>query len=144
MKTRVVSLMLALMLLALMVGAVSIAPLAPAQAADAPLTVITVNTAAITASTNWTGRVWADGYDQHTTADIYWFIDQGGTPNTLTVKLQTSPDGTNWADHTTLVSNNVADANSYTSKSIVGKFFRLTGTAGNSQSVTPTLKVVLR
>lgn len=146
MKTRILPLTIALVLLGVLVGGLVMVPRSvQVEAADTPLTVITVNDAGIAAATNWTGRVWADGYDRATNADIFWTIDQPATPNTTTLKLQVSPDNTIWADYVTLATANVADVSgAYTTTSILGKYFRITATAGNTETFTPTLKVVLR
>lgn len=148
-NTKHLSLVAALALLAVVAMAIGLAVTVSlpeaAQAADVPLTVIDVNTAVLSSSTNFVGRIWADGYDHPTNADIYWSIDQGATPNTMTLKLQTSPDNSMWADYVTLATDNTADVSgAYTTTDILGKYFRVTTTNGNTEDVTPTIKVVLR
>lgn len=105
---------------------------------------VTVNTAAIATTTTFDADVWSYSGDDATTAEIFWDIDQGGTPNTLTLALEVSPDGSIWASAGTLVSNNVADSTSYTTTTIVGRQFRIEATVGNTQTVTPTIKAVYR
>ena len=70
--------------------------------------------------------------------DLQTTIDQGTTPNTVTLKLQFSNDGTNWIDGATVVSANVADAGSMQQYALFGRYARLYATAGNSESVTVT------
>ena len=70
--------------------------------------------------------------------DLQTTIDQGTTPNTVTLKLQFSNDGTNWIDGATVVSANVADAGAMQQYALFGRYARLYATAGNSESVTVT------
>ena len=65
-------------------------------------------------------------------------IDQGTTPNTVTLKLQFSNDNTNWVDGATVVTANVADAGAMQQYAVLGRYARLYATAGNSESVTVT------
>lgn len=74
----------------------------------------------------------------HERIDLQYVIDQGTTPNTLTLKLQFSNDGTNWIDGATVVSSNAADANAMQQFAVFGRYARLHATAGNSESVTVT------
>lgn len=76
--------------------------------------------------------------------DLQYVIDQGATPNTLTVKLQFSNDNTNWVDGATIVTDNAADANVMQQFAVFGRFARLHATAGNSESVTVTANGVLK
>ena len=70
--------------------------------------------------------------------DLQTTIDQGTTPNTVTLKLQFSNDGTNWIDGATVVTANVADAGAMQQYALFGRYARLYATAGNSESVTVT------
>ena len=70
--------------------------------------------------------------------DLQTTIDQGTTPNTITLKLQFSNDGTNWIDGATVVTANVADAGAMQQYALFGRYARLYATAGNSESVTVT------
>lgn len=137
--------LLALVVAAILLMAAPGRQVLPVRAADVPVVVQTINTAAIAASKNWDGREWQGGYERATYADVYWTIDQGTTPNTLTLKLQTSPDAVIWADLVTLATNNTTDVSgAYTTTALVGRYYRITATAGNTQTVTPTIKTVLR
>jgi hypothetical protein len=113
--------------------------------AQAP-TVTNLNTTSIATTTTFAGGDWAGGKEPYTTADIFTFIDQADV-NTLTLTLQVSPDNTTFVDHSAssaLVTNNAADANAYTAAAIHGRFFQIVATAGNTNTVTPTIIVVLR
>ena len=70
--------------------------------------------------------------------DLQTTIDQGTTPNTITLKLQFSNDNTNWVDGATVVTANVADAGAMQQYAVFGRYARLYATAGNSESVTVT------
>ena len=70
--------------------------------------------------------------------DLQTTIDQGTTPNTVTLKLQFSNDNTNWVDGATVVTANVADAGAMQQYAVFGRYARLYATAGNSESVTVT------
>lgn len=123
----------------------------PIVAANAPAplandqypNMIVLNSAAITQDTNTTGVLWLKGSDPFDNADIFTVIDQG-TTNTITVKLQYSPDNSNWFDYATLVSANTADASSSYTVTVAGMYVRANLDVGNSNTVTPTVKMVLR
>ena len=70
--------------------------------------------------------------------DLQTTIDQGTTPNTVTLKLQFSNDNTNWVDGATVVTANVAYAGAMQQYAVFGRYARLYATAGNSESVTVT------
>jgi len=70
--------------------------------------------------------------------DLHYVIDQG-TTNTVTIKLQYSNDGSNWADGAAIVSANVADANEMVQKYNVGAYTRLYATLANSNPITITV-----
>lgn len=103
---------------------------------------VVINTAAIATDTTWTAREWGSG--DWTTAEIWYSIDQG-TTNTMTLYLDVSPDNSIWkTGQTTIVSANVADATSYTSATIAGTYYRIRADVTNSNSITPTIKIVFR
>lgn len=107
---------------------------------------IIVNTAGIAASgvVGGSSYNWSTGETAYTSAEVWYSIDQG-TTNTITLRLDASPDGTIWkTGHTTVVSANAADATSYTTSTIAGRYFRIYATVVNTNTVTPTIKVVLR
>jgi hypothetical protein len=105
---------------------------------------VTVNTAAITTTTNFTGMDWSS--ERYSGADVYYSIDQTDV-NTLTLTLQVSPDNATWINHVAssgIVTDNVADANGYIAAAVNMQYFRVTATAGNTEAVTPTIQVYLR
>jgi len=138
--------LLAVMLVMVMVGGVMVAlqpEPAVVEAAGAGFP-ITINSASIAANTTFSARQWTwDGNDK-TTAEVWYSIDQG-TTNTMTLYLDASPDNVMWKTaYATVVSANAADATSYTSATIVGRYFRIRATVANTNAVTPTIKVVYK
>jgi len=116
----------------------------PTQGASLP---ITVNSALITQTTTFDRSQWSNVGGVETSAEIFYDIDQGSTPNTLTLKLQASPDIVQWTDYSTFVTDNLADVTAYTTTNILGRYFRIVATVpvtGNAEPVTATIKVVLR
>ena len=71
--------------------------------------------------------------------DVQYNIDQGTTPNTITLKLQHSNDGVNWTDGATLVSNNAADASVLNQALNFGIYTRAYATVENSEPVVVTV-----
>ncbi|RLC72516.1 MAG: hypothetical protein DRI81_16265 [Chloroflexi bacterium] len=105
---------------------------------------ITVNTAAIEGNTTFTARQWNYAEQTATTAEIWYSIDQG-TTNTMTLYLDASPDNSIWKTGVkTVVSANEADASGYETQTIVGRYFRIRATVANTNTITPTIKVVLK
>lgn len=110
--------------------------------------VATLNSAAITTTTNFGGNRWsALGVDDPpTTAEVYLFIDVG-TVNTTTFTLQVSPDNSTWVNHSsaaTLTSAVVTNTNTYSRTTIEGIYYRVRAVTSNSNQITPTIKVVTR
>lgn len=141
-------------LLALALIAVAVAPIlwqspiirAAPEAVRTEVT--TLNSAAIATTTTWSGGRWsALGRDAPPTiAEVYWFIDVG-TVNTTTLVLQVSPDNSTWVNHSTasaLATNVATDTNAYTRTTIEGLYYRVQATATNTETLTPTIKVLLR
>lgn len=111
---------------------------------------ITLNTSAITEATNFGGDRWsAIGVDNPpTVAEVYLLIDiDGSAVNTTTFTLQVSPDGTNWLNHSSasaLASSVATDTNTYTRTTVEGTHFRVVAAPTNNETLTPTIKVILR
>lgn len=105
---------------------------------------ITINSSAITADTTWTSRQWSwDGavYDQ---IEVFYSIDQG-TTNTTTLYLDVSPDNSTWVTaYSTIVSANAADATSYATATILGRYYRIRADVANTNTITPTVMVLYR
>lgn len=129
---------LGLLLIVGMLGSVAAAP----QPAPLAARVVTINTGAIAADTNFRAIDWSS----YTEADLFYRVTEG-TVNTLTLELEVSPDGTNWYDHNisgTLVTV-ATTTNGYAgSISVEGAQFRIVANATNTQTITPNLKIVLR
>ena len=90
---------------------------------------------------------WAEGDPPHASADIFMDVDQGSTVNTLTLVLQVSHDNSNWYNHaasSALMTDNAADIATYSAVTINGLYFRVAATVANTETVTPTIRVVLR
>jgi hypothetical protein len=133
------------------------APAAPASGAQAVEgRLLNVNATGITAS-GYLGSAtnWHRGSNPYSYADIYYSIDQGET-NTITLRLDVSPDGTNYVQFVpkgdpgftdgsaTIVASNAADASAMVTAEIAFPYFKIYATVTNSELVTPTVKVYLR
>ena len=129
---------------------------APAVESQAALPrLIAYNSTGITVTTNFAAFQWYRGTTPFTAADVYYNIDQG-TTNTITLKLQVSPDNSAWIDYVakaapgitdgaaTITSTIIADASGYVVAPIHLQYFRVVATVTNSELVTPTIKVFLR
>jgi hypothetical protein len=104
----------------------------------------TINTASIAADTTWNARQWNWSGNEATTAEVWYSIDQG-TTNTITLYLDASPDNSLWkTGYATVVSANEADATSYTTATIVGRYYRIRADVTNTNTITPTIKVILK
>ena len=119
---------------------------APSQAG--PVQVVNLNTASIITTTTFAGGRWsALGTDTPPiTAEVWLFVDET-TVNTTTFVLQVSPDGTTYVNHSTvsaLASDVAADSNTYKVATIEGVFYQIVATLTNTNTLTPTIKVVLR
>ncbi|HEX9925305.1 MAG TPA: hypothetical protein VGD99_21795 [Anaerolineae bacterium] len=110
----------------------------------------TLNTSAITEETNFGGSRWsALGVDTPpTVAEVYLLIDiDDSAVNTTTFTLQVSPDGTNWLNHSSASALATAidvDTDTYTRTTVEGTHFRVVAAPTNNESLTPTIKVILR
>lgn len=138
-------LLTALLAITLLLGTLAVLDQAqPVEAAASNPVVI--NTAGITASgvLGSSSYQWASTQSTASTAEVWYSIDQG-TTNTITIRLDNSPDGTMWkTTYATVVSANAADATGYTTATIVGRYYRLYATVANTNTVTPTVKVILK
>jgi len=125
----------------LVIGALASLAFAPMPQDDPIL--ITVNSAAIAADTNFSGHIWG----RYTGADLFYAIDQTSV-NTLSLELEISPDGAAWYNSTlspTLLSANAADASGYVAELPVhGWQWRIVANVSNTETVTPVVKVILR
>lgn len=141
-KLSVLSVLLAAVLLIGVMLALQSTP-QPVSAAGASWPQL-INTASIAADTTFTARQWNwDGNDK-TTAEVWYSIDQG-TTNTVTLYLDASPDNSMWkTSYATVVSANAADATSYTTATIVGRYYRIRADVSNTNTITPTIKVILK
>lgn len=137
-------LIVALLALVLVGGAFSVFTAPPtAEAATYP---ITVNTSGVTASgvLGSANYNWSNPGVNWTAAEVWYSIDQG-TTNTTTLRVDSSPDGSMWkTTHATVVSDNAADATGYITTTIAGQYFRIYATLANTNTVTPTVKVIFR
>lgn len=141
----------AILALILLIGSLASLAVAPAPAVAGPPAVqvvddpvlISVNSAAIAADTNFSGHIWG----RYENADLAYDIDQTNV-NTLSLELEVSLDGVTWFDHTispTLLSANEADAAGYVAGLPVhGWQWRIVANVTNSETVTPVVKVLLR
>jgi hypothetical protein len=115
-----------------------------AEAAGGASWPLTINSSSIAADTTWTARQWSwDGsiYDE---IEIFYSIDQG-TTNTTTLYLDVSPDNSLWVTgYSTIVSANAADATSYATATIRGRYYRIRADTTNTNTITPTVQVILR
>lgn len=131
--------------LLLLVGGLASLALAPETQGTPDPQVITVNTTAIATDTNFTGYVWG----RYSSADLFYRIDQtDAATNSTSLELEVSPDGSNWYDHTisgTLLADSAADANGYIgSIAANGFYWRVVANTSNTNTLTPSLKMVLR
>lgn len=128
-------------------GGVAAAPLQ-----DGPVQVFVLNTAGIAATTTFTptatgGRWSALGTDRPPVTAEIWLTVSEPTVNTTTLALQVSPDNSTWLAHSTigaLATDVVTDTTVYTTAAIHGVYYRIVATVSNTQTLTPTIKVVLR
>lgn len=120
---------------------------APPQTQAAAPQVFTFGGSSIAANTTYGGLKWSEGNPPHLESDFFVEIDQGSSVNTMTLGLQVSPDNTNWYTHTAtseIISDNAADASTYITATIHGLYFRIQAYVVNTNTVTPTIRVVLR
>lgn len=130
---------------ALLFGALAVLNQTQPVAASATNPVV-INTTGVTASgvLGSSSYQWSTTQSDWTTAEVWYSIDQG-TTNTITLRLDNSPDGTMWkTTYATVVSANAADATGYTTATIVGRYYRIYATVANTNTVTPTVKVILK
>lgn len=71
--------------------------------------------------------------------DLQYIIDQGSTPNTVTLKLQNSCDGVNWVDQGTLVSANHADASNILQLNTFCRYANIYADVASTQTLTITV-----
>lgn len=97
----------------------------------------------IAADTNYSGEV-GGGYQY---VDMYYNIDQT-TVNTLDLELEVSQDGSTWVNHNdnaVLLNDNAADASGYVDSTPLHLYqWRIVANLTNTNTVTPTIKVVMR
>lgn len=74
----------------------------------------------------------------HAKIDLQWVIDQGTTPNTTTLALRFTNDGTNLATGATVVSGNNADATDMNQFAVFGRQACVHATVANTNPVTIT------
>jgi hypothetical protein len=145
-RTNILRLMLAIMLAALLAtGVLALAGGPPATANAAASLPVTVNESGVTATgvLGASSYQWASAGSDYDTAEIWYSVDQG-TTNTITLRLDVSPDGENWkTNHVAILTDNTSDASlSYTTTTIVGRYARIHATVANTNTVTPTVKLV--
>ena len=78
------------------------------------------------------------------TLDLVYTIDQGATPNPITMTLQFSNDNSNWADGLTIVANNSADATAMQQFNNFGRYTRVNTDLGNSEDVVVTVSALAK
>ena len=79
---------------------------------------------------------------EYSVMDLQWLIDQtlvGVVPNTTTLKIQYSNDGTNFVDGASFVSANVADAADMQQYHLFGRYTCIYADVSNTQTVTVTV-----
>jgi hypothetical protein len=79
------------------------------------------------------------GVSEYEKIDLQYVIDQGATPNTVTLSIQYSNDGTNWDPGLTIVSGNAADATAMQQFPLYGQFARVRADVALTQPVTITI-----
>jgi hypothetical protein len=80
--------------------------------------------------------------EDHAKTDIQWITDQtavAGAPNTTTLTLQYSNDGTNWVNGPAVVSSSATDANDMSQLSLFGRYARINADVANANPVTLTV-----
>jgi hypothetical protein len=95
------------------------------------------NSAALTSSTNSASMAWRAAGADPDGADIFYDVVQSTDVNTISLKLQVSPDAKHWVDALTIASNVATDTTSFTTTTnIVGLYSRLVATVANTNPVT--------
>ena len=138
------------LLTALLVSLQSAAPAAAAPPAALPAapTPVAVTMGGKTADVAlfWERRVMtqaapsaAQNIADHDKIDLQWVVDQGTTPNTVTLRLQFSNDCVNWIDGPAAVTNSGVDANDMQQYALFGRCARVSPTLANTQPLTLTV-----
>jgi hypothetical protein len=109
----------------------------PGQMPEAALYAVSWNTAVITEDTTSTAYL-TQGYCYH---DIFCDIDFLDS-QTITVKVQSSPDNSTWYDTYTFVSSGSADSTTFTRCMSYGRYERVDFDVESSNEVTPVCKSV--
>lgn len=68
--------------------------------------------------------------------DLQYVIDQGTTPNTVTLTIQYSCDGVNWVDGANLVASNAADASDIVQLNNYCRYTNIYANVANTETVT--------
>jgi hypothetical protein len=125
------------------------------KSADALPRLVLVNATVITQTTNFTAYEWSRGSTPFEQAEVFYKIDQT-LGNTTTIKIQVSPDNSNWVDYVakgapgisdgaaTVVAANTADASGYVSAQVHMRYMRIVATVTTADPLTPTIKLWLR
>ena len=76
----------------------------------------------------------------YTTLDSQYYIDQGTTPNTTTIKMQYSINGYDWVDKVTGWGQTDTDgATAITTTTDLGGYIRWIITLSNTETITPSI-----
>lgn len=71
--------------------------------------------------------------------DIQYAVDQAATTNTITITLQNSVNGWDWADQATLLANSAEDTTAVTQVTAIGRYARVSISVANTNTVTPNV-----
>ena len=109
----------------------------PARAPSGALLAVSWNTAAIAVDTNCTAQL-SQSYAYH---DLFCSITISD-PQTITIKMQVSPDNSTWYDAQTLVTSQTTSANVFTRCMSYGRYSRAVLNVTGGNTITPVCKSV--
>jgi hypothetical protein len=128
---------------ALLVGIALVAMLVGFVPGDAPLgapnTWTVFNKAVLVTDTNSLPAAWRTGVRDSDGAEVYYSIVQGSDVNTISLKVQTSLNGSTWFDSNTVVADSAAASattNGFTATTVYGLKARVVATLANTNPVT--------
>ena len=91
------------------------------------------------------GRGTTYSLPEYNILDLQYVIDQGTTPNTVTLKLQFSNDGINWANGGNLVASSVTDgATDMIQLNNFGRYTNIYADVANTQTITVSVIAVAK
>ncbi len=128
---------------ALVLGVVAVVGLVGFVPGDAPMgapnTFTVFNAARLVTNTNSTPAAWRSGVRDSDGAEVYYSIVQGSDVNTISLKVQTTLNGSTWFDSNTIVSDSAAASattNGFTTTTVYGLKARVVATLANTNPVT--------